>query len=315
MFYIGIDLGGTNIKAGVVDENGKIICKDSIPTHRERTAEEIMKDMAMLSLKVAKDAGVDIKDVKSIGIGTPGTPNDKEGILVYTNNLNFRNVPMRAEIQKYIDIPVHIDNDANCAALAESIAGASKGVEHSIAITLGTGVGGGVVINSKIYSGFNYAAAELGHIVISMDGEQCTCGRKGCWEAYASATALIEQTKRAALANPDSAINKLVNGNLDAIDAKTSFDAARQGDETGRKVVDQYIKYLAEGLINVINAFQPEVVVIGGGVCKEGEYLLKPLRELVKVGVYSKEEVPQTEIRVAKMGNDAGIVGAAMLGR
>jgi len=314
MYYIGIDLGGTNIAVGLVDENGKIIHKDSIPTLREREYQDIIKDMAMLSLKVIKDSGVDIKDVKSIGIGSPGTPNSRDGILVYTNNLKFRNVPMRTEMQKYVNLPVYIDNDANCAALAESVAGAAKDVEHSITITLGTGIGGGVVINNKVYSGFNFAAAELGHTVIVVDGEQCTCGRKGCWEAYAAATALIRQTKAAAQANPDSLINKLVNGDLSKIDAKTAFDAAKQGDETGKKVVAQYIKYLAEGLINVINTFQPEILVIGGGVCKEGEYLLKPLKELVDKGVYSRD-VPQTQIKVAQMGNDAGIVGAAMLGK
>ncbi len=314
MYYVGIDLGGTNIAAGLVDENGKVLHKDSVPTLREREYPEIIKDMAMLSLKVIKDAGLEVKDVKSIGIGSPGTPNKKEGILIYANNLKFRNVPMRAEMQKYIDLPVIIDNDANCAALAESVSGAARDANHSITITLGTGLGGGIVIDKKIYSGFNYAGGELGHIVIVSGGEPCTCGRKGCWEMYASATGLIEQTRRAAKQNPDSLINKLVDGDLSRIDAKTAFDAAKQGDETGQKVVDQYIVYLAEGITNIINIFTPEVLVIGGGVSKEGEYLLKPLREIVARDVYGKD-VPQTSIRVAQLGNDAGIVGAAMLGR
>lgn len=315
MYYVGIDLGGTNIAVGLVDEDGKIIHKDSVPTFRERPYQEIIKDMAMLALKVINDSGVSIDQVKNIGVGSPGTPNCKDGILVYNCNLNFRNVPIRAEIQKYINLPVYLDNDANCAALAESVAGAAKGAKHSVTITLGTGIGGGVVIDGKTYSGFNYAGAELGHTVMVVDGEQCTCGRKGCWEAYASATALIRQTKAAAQENPESLINKLVNGDLSRIDAKTAFDAAKQDDETGEKVVKQYIKYIAEGLIDMINIFMPEVLVIGGGVCKEGEYLLKPLRELIKQGVYSKEEIPQTELRTAQMGNDAGIVGAAMLGK
>ncbi len=314
LYYIGIDLGGTNIAVGLVDENGWIIKKESIPTMRERSYQEILKDMAILSLKVIKDARLEVGDIKSIGIGSPGTTNKKEGVIVYTNNLPFKNVPIRTEIQKYINLPVILDNDANCAALAESVAGAAKGVEHSVTITLGTGIGGGVVINNRVYSGFNDSAAELGHTVIVCDGELCTCGRKGCWEAYASATALIRQTRVAALENPKSIINRLVNGEHSQITAKTSFDAAKQGDETGLKVVNQYIQYIAEGLVNVINTFAPEVVVIGGGVCKEGEYLLKPLREMVRRDVYFKEE-PQTQIKVAKMGNDAGIIGAAMLGR
>ena len=314
MYYVGIDLGGTNIAVGLVDENGKIIHKDSTPTLREREHNEIIKDMAMLSKKVIKDAGVDIKEVKSIGVGSPGTPNSRDGIIVYANNLKFRNVPIRAEIQKYIDLPVYVENDANCAALAESVAGAAKDAQHSVTITLGTGVGGGVVIDRKIYSGFNFAAAELGHMVIVVDGEECTCGRKGCWEAYASATALISQTKKAALENPESVINTLIGGDLNRIDAKTAFDAARQNDETGKKVVRQYIRYIAEGIMNVVNIFQPNVIVIGGGVCKEGDFLLNPLKEFVSKGIYSMPEVPQTEIRTALLGNDAGIVGAAMLG-
>lgn len=315
MYSVGIDLGGTNIAVGLVNEEGKIIHKDSVPTLRERPYQMIIKDMAMLAKKVIDDAGVSIDQVSGIGVGSPGTPNCKDGILVYNNNLNFRNVPIRTEIQKYINLPVYLDNDANCAALAESVAGAAKGSDISVTITLGTGIGGGVVIDGKIYSGFNFAGGELGHTVIMVDGEQCTCGRKGCWEAYASATALIRQTKKAAQENPDSLINKLVDGDLSKIDAKTAFDAAKQGDKTGELVVGQYIKYISEGLINMINIFMPEVLVIGGGVCKEGEYLLKPLRELIKQGVYSKEDIPQTQLKTAQMGNDAGIVGAAMLAR
>ncbi len=314
MYYIGIDLGGTNIAVGLTDENGGIICKDSVPTLREREYAQIIKDMAMLTLKVIKDAGKSLNEVKSVGIGSPGTPDNENGILIYSNNLRFRNVPMRSEMQKYIDLPIYLDNDANVAALAESVAGAAKGFRHSATVTLGTGVGSGIIIDGRVYSGFNNAASELGHTVIVSDGEPCTCGRKGCWEAYASATALIRQTKEAAANNLDSAINKLVSGDLSKIDAKTPFDAARQGDETGTRVVSQYIKYIGEGVVNVINAFQPEILAIGGGVCKEGEYLLKPLREFVDKAVYSRD-VAQTQIRVAQMGNDAGIVGAAMLGK
>lgn len=315
MYYVGIDLGGTNIAAGLVNEEGKIVYKDSVPTNSHRHYAEIVKDMADLTLRVIKGAGVSIDEVKNIGIGSPGTPNCDEGVLVFSGNLNFRNVPLRSEMQKYINLPVLLDNDANCAALAEGVAGSAKGAKHSVTITLGTGIGGGVIIDGKIYSGFNFAGSELGHSVIICDGEQCTCGRKGCWETYASATALIRQTKRAAEENPQSLINKIIDGDFSRIDAKTAFDAAKQGDEVGDKVVKQYIKYIAEGLINVINIFMPEVIVIGGGVCKEGEYLLKPLRELVSAGAFSREEIPQTQIRTALMGNDAGVIGAAMLGK
>lgn len=315
MYYIGIDLGGTNIAAGIVDDHGKIIVKGSVPTIKERNYTEIIADMAKLAQKLLEDAGLKVSDVKSIGIGSPGTPDSKNGILVYSNNLSFENVPMRDEVQKYLNLPVYIDNDANVAALAESVAGAAKGVEHSVAITIGTGIGGGVVINGKVYNGFNSAASEIGHSVIVKDGEPCTCGRKGCWEAYASATACIRQTKEAAQKNPDSIINKLVEGDLSKIEAKTLFDAAKQGDEVALETLNHYIEYLAEGLINVINIFQPEILVIGGGVCRQGDYLLNPLRELINKYSYSAGRIPHTAIKVAEMENDAGIVGAAMLGK
>jgi glucokinase len=270
MYRVGIDLGGTNIAAGLVNMDGNIVYKDSVPTQRERPYQEIIKDMAMLTKKVIEESKVPMEEVKSIGVGSPGTPDCKNGIIVYNNNLNFRNVTIREEMQKYINLPVYVDNDANCAALAESAAGAAKGTSTSVTITLGTGIGSGIIIDGKVYSGFNFAGGEIGHTVIVVDGEQCTCGRKGCWEAYAAATALIRQTKCAAKENPESIINKLVDGDLDKVDAKTAFDAAKLGDKTGEAVVKQYIRYIAEGVINVINIFMPEVLVIGGGVCKEG---------------------------------------------
>lgn len=314
MYRVGIDLGGTNIAAGLVDSDGNIVYKDSVPTQRERPYQEIIKDMAILTKKIIGESKVPMEEVRSIGIGSPGTPDCENGIIVYNNNLNFRNVPIRDEMQKYLELPVYVDNDANCAALAECVAGAAKGTNSSVTITLGTGVGSGIITDGKVYSGFNFAGGEIGHTVIVVDGEPCGCGRKGCWESYASATALIRQTKQAAGQTPESDINKLVDGDMNKVDAKTAFDAAKLGDKVGEMVVKQYIKYIAEGVINVINIFMPEVLVIGGGVCKEGDYLLNPLKEIVSKGVYSKEEIPQTKIKIAQMGNAAGIIGAAMLG-
>lgn len=315
MLYAGIDLGGTNIAAGLTDENGVLIIKGSVPTGKERTYREIVKDMAGLVLSLMDDANVNTDDIKSIGIGSPGTPDNARGILLYANNLpDFVNVPLREEMNKHVNLPIILDNDANCAALAESMAGAARGAQNSVTVTLGTGVGGGVVIGGKVYSGFNYSASELGHMAIFAGGALCTCGRRGCWEAYASATALIEQTIKAVRQNPDSMINSLIDGDVDKIDAKTAFDAARQGDATGKRVVAEYIGYLGEGIINLINIFAPDVVVIGGGISKEGEFLLAPLRGMVRRYVYFKGE-PQTRLKIAQMGSDAGIVGAAMLGR
>lgn len=314
--YIGIDLGGTGIKVGLVDKNYKIVASGSVPTGASRHYSEIIKDMAMLAIKVTTEAGYDIeKDVESVGIGSPGTCDSENGILVYANNLNFKNVPMREEMKKYINLPIHIGNDANVAALGEFMVIEDKNVENMIAITLGTGVGGGIIINKKIYEGFNGAAGELGHFQMQVDdGEQCTCGRCGCWEAYASVTALIRQTKRAIEKNPDCEMAKSINGDINNVGGKTSFDFSKKGDKVANEVVDNYIRYIAEGIVSVINIFQPEVLVIGGAISKEGDYLLNPIKAKVGEQLYSRGLTQQTDIRIAKLGNDAGIIGAALLG-
>jgi glucokinase len=314
MYYIGIDLGGTNIRAGIVNEKGIVLAKYDVATRRERSYQEIIKDMATLTLKLIDSEGIGINDVKSIGIGTPGTSDNEKGTLGYSNNFNFHDVPMREEMQKHVNLPVYLENDANCAALAENIAGAAKGAKDSISITLGTGVGSGIIIDGKIYNGFNRAAAEMGHTVIAVDGIQCSCGRKGCWEMYSSATALISQTKDMAEKYPSSKINEIISGNAENIVGKTPFIAAKQGDKTALKIVESYTAYLAEGISNVINAFQPEILTIGGGISNEGDYLLTPLKDLVSKRVYSRGDIKQTIIKISKMGDDAGIIGAAMIG-
>lgn len=313
--YVGIDLGGTGIKAGLVDDNYKILHTASVPTGAQRHYSEIIKDMAQLAIRVTKEAGFDIKkDVKSVGIGSPGTCDSKNGILVYANNLNFENVPMREEMNKYIDLPIYIGNDANVAALGEFMVLNDKNVEHMVAITLGTGVGGGVIVGKKIYDGFNGAAAEIGHFQVQMyGGEPCTCGRTGCWEAYGSVTALIRETKRAIETNPDCDMAKDAAENGGHINGKTAFDWAKKGDAVALQVVDGYIHAVAEGLVSVINIFQPEVLVIGGAISKEGDYLLNPIKAIIEKARYSRN-IPQADIRIAKLGNDAGIVGAALLG-
>lgn len=311
MIYIGIDLGGTNIAAGIVSEKGELLAKKSTPTRRDVTAEEVIKDMADLVLAILSENGYNVDDVISIGIGSPGSVDKAKGELVYANNLPFLNTPMRDEMQKYINKPVYIDNDANCAAWAEAMAGATKDVSDSVAITLGTGVGGGIVINRKLYSGFNYTGGELGHIVINVDGEECTCGRKGCWEAYASATALIRQTKEAAEKDKNSKLWDYYK-KAGKFTGRTAFDAAKDGDETAKKVVENYTKYVACGLTNIVNIFQPEIIVLGGGVANEGEALMNPVCEYVRRETYGNP-VNKCEIKKAFLGNDAGIIGAALL--
>lgn len=313
--YIGIDLGGTNIKAGLVDDNYKILHSAMVPTGAQRPQDEIVKDMAMLAIRVANEAGYDInKDVKSIGIGSPGTSDSKNGVLVYANNINFLDVPIRAEMQKYIDLPIYLGNDANVAAWGEFAVLDDPDIQHMVAITLGTGVGGGVIINRQIYDGFNGSAAEIGHFQVEQNnGEPCTCGRTGCWESYGSVTGLIRETNRAIEKNPNCSMAKYAKES-GKVSGRTAFDAAKAGDLVAKDVVDRYIRSVAEGIVSVINIFQPQVLVIGGAISKEGDYLLDPINEWVKRFRYTRN-VPQTEIRIAKLGNDAGIIGAALLGK
>ncbi len=312
-YYIGIDLGGTNIKAGVVNENYEIIAKATTKTNCPRPAKEIADDMAKVSIEAAKNAGISIDDVEWIGIGTPGIADNVNGTIPYSNNLGFENVPIRKYIQEHINKPVYVANDANAAAYGEFVAGAAKGACDAVCITLGTGVGAGVIIGGKIFTGRNLAGTEIGHMVITVDGPQCTCGRKGCFEVYSSATGLINMTKEAIKNVPDSLLAKYEQED-GKVSARHAFNAMRAGDEAGKAVVDKYIKYLAAGITNVINIFQPDILCIGGGVCNEGDPLMVPMKELVKKEVYTRMLDCNTEITVAKLGNDAGIIGAAFLG-
>ena len=312
--YVGIDLGGTNIKAGVVTDEGKLLNKVTCKTNADRPMEDIIHDMGRLAADAVKDAGLEVSDIEAIGIGSPGTPDNDEGLLVYSNNLPFVMAPMRKLIREVIDLPVYIDNAANCAAMAEAVAGAAKGAKDSVTITLGTGVGAGVIVDGKIYSGFNQAGSEFGHTVLVSGGIECPCGRKGCFEQYASASALARMTREAAEKNPDSLLNKVYEQQGEW-NAQIAFIAMRDGDETAKEVVDTYTSYLADGLANAINAFMPEVLVVGGGVCNEGDPLLIPMREKTMSRPYFGPGVKKTRIELAQMGNDAGIVGAAMMGK
>lgn len=313
-YYVGIDLGGTNIVAGVVDEEYNIIAKASTKTNCPRPEKEIADDMAKVALQAVKNADLTIDDIEWIGVGTPGIANSATGIIEYSNNLGFKNTPMVKYIQETIDKPVFIENDANAAAYGEYVAGAAKGAKNAVCITLGTGVGGGIIVDGKIYSGSNFAGAEIGHTVIEVDGAQCSCGRKGCFEAYSSATGLIRMTKEAIEMFPDCTMAEMA-AEKGKVTARTSFDAMRAGDKAAKDVVDKYIKYLAAGITNTINIFQPDVLCIGGGVCNEGDPLLLPVKALVKEEVYTRNSEKNAEIVIAKLGNDAGIIGAAFLGR
>lgn len=309
MYYVGIDLGGTNIAAGLVDENGKIIADISIPTNAGRDWKEIVADMAELSKRVIEKAGVELSEVVGMGIGCPGSIDNAKGICSYSNNLNMENADIVSEFRKHLDIFVNLENDANAAALGEYMVN-GNGAKSYVFVTLGTGIGGGIILDGKIFRGHNGVGAEIGHTVIMSGGEECTCGRHGCWEAYASVTALIRQTKAAMEKNPDSLMHEFAE-NEGRVSGKTSFAAAKKGDKAAQEVVDQYFKYIAEGITNMINIFQPEKIVIGGSISREGDYLLKPVAELATKDGYNRY-MHKSEVEIATLFGDAGIIGAAL---
>lgn len=314
---IGIDFGGTNIAVGLVDENYSVLAKSSLPTGKgKRSTDEMVLDMAILCKKVCEMAGVSLEDTASIGIATPGTVNSEQGVVIDYPGMGLSNYPMAKKLSDalsgYDAEKIRIANDANAAALGEAVAGAAKGAKTALVITLGTGVGGGIILDGKIYDGFNFSAGELGHTVIVKDGHPCACGRKGCFEQYASASALVRMTKEEMEKSPASKMWEL-SPTLDAVNGKTSFEAAKLGDEAAARVVDLYIGYLACGVANMMNIFQPEVLCIGGGICGQGDNLLKPLSEIVFAEQYAKTSPEKTRLVIATLGNDAGIVGAAAL--
>lgn len=313
MYRIGIDLGGTNIVAGVVDENYTLIATAKCKTNAPRPANDIIGDMARVSREAVSKAGLTMDDVDGVGVGCPGSCNLDTGIVERAENLDFINEPVQEKLQKLLGKPVRIVNDADAATYGETLAGAAKGTRHALCITLGTGVGGGAIVDGHIIAGHNFSGGELGHTVIVMDGEPCSCGRRGCWEAYASATGLIRQTKAAMQENKDSMMWQL-SENGEHVNGRTAFDAMRAGDEAGKQVVEQYIRYLACGLTNMINIFQPEVLCIGGGISHEGETLLSPVREIIAKEQFAQTAASKTRICTAELGNDAGIIGAAYVG-
>ena len=313
-YTIGVDLGGTNIAVGIVNENYEIVKKGSVPTLAQRGPEPIVHDMAELCKKLLAECEIAMDDVTGAGIACPGTVNPATGIVEYANNIKFSDFPLVALFSKEMDMPaenVKIGNDANLAALGEAVAGAAKGASSSVMITLGTGVGGGVILDGKMLMGCAFGGAELGHTVIELNGRQCSCGRKGCFEAYCSATALVKLTKEKFEATSGTLMHEMCENDVNRVGGKTAFAAMKKGDKAGAEVVEEFISYLACGVANLINIFQPEVFTIGGGVSGEGDNLLVPLKEKVSEQIYSKDKILKTDLRIATLGNDAGIIGAA----
>lgn len=313
MYYIGIDVGGMSIKAGVADINGNVLHKTTIVTRGNYDAEyTISNDIHKLIVKLLDEANIPEEKIAAVGIGQAGSIDSERGIINYWNNIPMKNVHVVEELKKWHKMPVFIDNDANVAALGECVFGAAKGLRNVMLVTLGTGVGSGIIIDGKIYRGEYGAGAEAGHMRIVMNGEPCTCGGRGCWEAYASVSALIRQTKAAMEKHPESMMCSFA-AEMGEVNGITSFKAARVGDKAALEVVARYIEYVGTGLVSLQNIFRPQIFLIGGGISKEGEFLTDPLEKFVQDGMFDKETGDPVKIRPAALHNDAGILGAAAL--
>ena len=312
MIRIGIDVGGTGIKIGIVNAENRIIRENSIPTRTDIPFEEQLKQMSDCVLCTVHEADLTEEDIEAIGVGIPGIASAKTGEIIKCTNMGWHHVPFRSVFNRFIDKPVLIDNDANVAALAESVCGVSAGTSSSVFITIGTGIGSGIILNGKIWSGAHHIGGELGHVIFDLDGVPCTCGNRGCLERYCSATALIRMAREAVAVHPESMILQSVGMDPSKIEAKTVFDAAHAGDAVAAEVFSHYIDCLAQAVGSVINLLDPEVIVLGGGVSKAGSFLLDPLtREYPQYVLFNDQPLPP--VKLAVLGSEAGIIGAAML--
>ena len=315
MYYIGVDVGGTNLAAGVVNDENQILGRAKVRAGDFTTADSMIHAIVCICRAAAADAGVSESEIMHVGVGIPGAVNRSTSFVYQTVNAPFYMTEFGRIFRSEWDIPVFLENDANCAVIAEFLAGAARGRKSALMVTLGTGVGGGYINYGRLEGGINLLGMEIGHMVLEMNGVPCPCGRNGCWEQYSSATGLKRQTRDAAARHPDSLLAGII-AEEGKVSGRTAFQAARAGCPVAKGVVDRYLKYLAEGLTNLVNIFQPEVIVLGGGVSNErDEDFLIPLRKMIGGFRFTQDGLVQTEIIKAERGNDAGIIGAGLLNR
>lgn len=314
-YRLGIDLGGTAFKIGLVDEEYRIVAHTSRPTRQhERSFEDVVSDMADAARELAAEYGLSVEQLTGIGIGAPGCVDQASGDLLFAGNLNWFDKPLRRELEKRLGVPVHVGNDADCAIIGETLAGAARGRKNVLMLTLGTGVGGGMIIDGRMFAGTNGTGGELGHVPLVHNGAPCTCGLKGCLEAYASVTAFLHYTRLAMEAHPESAMNAHAASRGGVVDGLTAFDCAKQGDEAAIGVIDTYTTYVAAGIGGFVNVFRPEIVLIGGGISAQGPALMDPINAKLPNYVFASTRLPLPQVTAATLGNDAGIIGAACYG-
>jgi len=312
--YVGVDLGGSKIAAAIVNDEGDILKRVHIPTKASGGADSIVNGIIQACSTLLDETS---STPLSIGIGVPGAVRDDTGIVVFTPNLPLLNVDMTSALSEKYRCPVRLGNDANCAVLGEAKSGSAKGAKDVAMITLGTGIGGGIVIDGRLLSGLSGSAGEVGHMVIIYGGRKCGCGRQGCWETYASASGLVKTALEFMDENPDSLMWELCVGLIERVDGRTVFDAYSNNDPTAILSVNKYVEHLAIGIVNIINILEPEIFCIGGGVSNAWPYMEEPLTAAVELEKYVRfsTDTPKTKLVKAVLGNDAGIIGAAMLGR
>ncbi len=309
-YIVAIDLGGMSAKGALFSDKGELITQERIATNSADGFDGTMHKLAKLAKMLTEKTDVDFDDVSVIGVGAPGVVDSSEGKILRWSNYNWNDVPFAKTLSGLTGKKVCVANDANVAALGEATFGATAKYQSSILLTIGTGIGGGIVFDGKLIEGYKSAGAELGHITIREGGLPCACGRRGCYEKYASTTALIQQTRYAMVENLQSKLWEIVDGKIENVDGRTAFTAARQGDETAKKVIEQFVGYLSEGIADFVNILRPEAIVIGGGISNEGDMLFEPLRKAVDERTYIAMDIVPLKIVGAKLGNKAGVYGA-----
>ena len=312
MLRVGIDLGGTKIAVGLIDESGRILARGSVPTKKDRPYVQIIADMAKCVQDTVMAGGYAVSDVSGVGIGIPGLPDMRTGKVIYCVNLHWQDVPLAQEMEQLLQKPITIGNDATVAGLAEYAAGASRGSTSSVFLTLGTGVGSGIIINGQAWVGCHGVGGEVGHTMLRMGGEICNCGDRGCVDRYCSASAVIREGRLALRRNNSSIMVKMCGGDPEILTAKHVFDAAREGDVAAMEVFSNYVTDLAQTIDSIISFLDPEIIVLGGGISKAGSFLLDAVRNRVPQMLLYRD-MPFAKIMLAELGEDAGIIGAAML--
>lgn len=310
MNYVGVDIGGKNIKMGIVDDFGRILSSMSYKTQQERGYDALLLEIIANINVLCEDAGIYTDDISGIGIGVPGICNSRAGLVMSCATLNWKGVELAGDVTNLTGKPCKVCNDANCAALGEQRFGSGRNYKNLVYITLGTGIGSGIIIDGKLFEGLGCAGAEAGHMGICIEGEKCDCGNTGCWETFASAKAFVKQTEEALAQNPDGILAEVCK---EGVSGKSAFIAARRGDRVAEALIKRYIDYVTYGLIGLTNILHPQAFIIGGGIANERATLTLPIKKKLNEYIDNNGFYPYVDVVSAKLGENAEFMGAAAL--